>query len=143
MPKNALRSAIFSAVVFGSAAATANAQLTIEIKDYVTMPMTGLVDGKGSNDALLARVNTLREEPGGANRFFITDLNGPVYILDKDNKKFTTYLDFNGHDGHGGFHVELDGAFDRRNFVNRRLRPGLRRTYSAQEQTPRSDPHEA
>jgi hypothetical protein len=83
----------------------ANAQLTIEIKDYVRMPMTGLVDGKGSNDVLLARVNTLREEPGGANRFFITDLNGPVYILDKETRKFTTYLDFNGQQGRGGlFH---------------------------------------
>ena len=35
------------------------------------MPMTGLVDGKGSTDSLLARVNTLREEPGGANRDMI------------------------------------------------------------------------
>src|SRR5262245_55798313 len=81
------------------------AQLTIEIKDYITMPITGLVDGKGSNDGLLARVNTLREEPGGANRFFITDLNGPIYIVDKETKKLTTYLDFNGHEGHNGlFH---------------------------------------
>src|SRR5215475_9893161 len=107
MPKNALRLAIFAAAILAFAPANANAQLTIEIKDYVTMPMTGLVDGKGSNDALLARVNTLREEPGGANRFFITDLNGPVYILDKDTKKFTTYLDFNGHDGRGGLFHKL------------------------------------
>src|SRR5438477_8477484 len=85
----------------------ANAQLTIEIKDYVRMPMTGLADGKGSNDGLLARVNTLREEPGGANRFFVTDLNGPVYILDKDAKNFTTYLDFNGRDGRGGLFHKL------------------------------------
>ena len=27
------------------------------------LPITGLVDGKGSTDSLLARVNTLREEP--------------------------------------------------------------------------------
>ena len=107
MPKNALRLAILAAAIFAFAPATANAQLTIEIKDYVRMPMTGLVDGKGSNDALLARVNTLREEPGGANRFCITDLNGPVYILDKDTRKFTTYLDFNGRDGHGGLFHKL------------------------------------
>ena len=37
------------------------------------MPITGLLDGKGSNDGLLARVNTLREEPGGALRFRCPD----------------------------------------------------------------------
>ena len=29
-------------------------------------------------------------------RFFANDLNGPLYILDKQSKRFTTYLDFNG-----------------------------------------------
>ena len=83
----------------------ASAQLSIEIQDYATMPMTGRVDGKGSNDSLLARVNGLREEPGGANRLFVPDLNGPLYILAKDSKKLTTYLDFNGREGHPGlFH---------------------------------------
>src|SRR6202022_952625 len=86
--------------------ATARAQqLTIEVKDYVTMPMTGLVQGKGSNEVLLARVNALREEPGGANRLFVADLHGPLYILDKQTKNFTTYLDLNGRDGRPGiFH---------------------------------------
>jgi len=73
----------------------ASAQMTIEIKDYVTMPITGLADGKGNNEVLLSRVNGLREEPGGANRFFVPDLNGPLYILNKETKKLTTYLDFN------------------------------------------------
>ena len=45
--------------------------------------------------AQLARVNFLRDEPGGR-RFFVNDLNGPLYILDKQTKQFTTYLDFNG-----------------------------------------------
>jgi hypothetical protein len=54
---------------------------------------------------MLARVNSLREEPGGATRFFVNDLNGPLYILDKKTKAFTTYLDFNGRAGHTGlFH---------------------------------------
>jgi Glucose / Sorbosone dehydrogenase len=83
------------------------AQMTLEIADYAVMPMTGLADGKGSNDVLLARVNALREEPGGANRFFVTDLNGPLYILSKGTKKFTTYLDFNGHDGRPGIFHKL------------------------------------
>src|ERR1700704_4650946 len=82
--------------------ASASAQLTIELKDYVTMPMTGVTEGKGSNEVLLARVNAVREEPGGANRFFVADLNGPLYILDKSTKKFTPYLDFDGREGHTG-----------------------------------------
>jgi hypothetical protein len=79
--------------------------VTLEIKDYVEMPITGKLDGKGQTDGMLARVNSLREEPGGANRFFVNDLNGPVYILDKATKQLTTYLDFNGRDGRSGlFH---------------------------------------
>jgi Glucose / Sorbosone dehydrogenase len=77
-------------------------ELTLELKDYVTMPMTGVTEGKGTNEVLLARVNALREEPGGANRLFIADLNGPLYILDKTAKTFTTYLDFDGREGHSG-----------------------------------------
>src|SRR5207247_1078153 len=90
---------------------TASAQMTLEIKDYTAMPITGLLDAKGNNDGLLARVNAIREEPGGANRFFVPDLNGPLYILDKDPKKFTTYLDFNGREGRPGmFHKLLIDA---------------------------------
>src|SRR5205823_6269677 len=41
----------------------------------------------------------------GASRFFINDLNGPLYIVDKKTKTFTTYLDFNGRADRGGlFH---------------------------------------
>ena len=45
---------------------------------------------------MLARVNSIREEPGGTGRLFVTDMNGPIYILDKKTKALTTYLDFNG-----------------------------------------------
>jgi len=51
---------------------------------------------------MLARVNSLREEPGGASRLFVHDLNGPMYILDKSTRTLTTYLDFNGREGHSG-----------------------------------------
>jgi hypothetical protein len=79
--------------------------LTLEIKDYVELPITGKLDGAGQTDGELARLNSLREEPGGARRFFINDLNGPLYIVDKASRKLTTYLDFNGRDGHQGlFH---------------------------------------
>src|SRR5260370_40026928 len=70
------------------------------------MPMTGVVDGAGNSAGLLARINFLREEPGGnRRRLFVNDLNGPLYIVDKDTKKTTTYLDFNGLPGKSGiFH---------------------------------------
>ena len=50
-------------LVFCCPAAGQAQVLTLEIKDYVTMPMTGMVQGKTSNEMLLARVNTIREEP--------------------------------------------------------------------------------
>jgi Glucose / Sorbosone dehydrogenase len=97
-------SAVLTLAALHSRGAT-DPQLTIEIKDYATMPITGVIGGKGSNEALLARVNAIREEPGGANRFFVADLNGPLYILDKQTRKLTTYLDVNGRgDRPGIFH---------------------------------------
>jgi hypothetical protein len=83
----------------------AREEATIEIRDYAAMPMTGSVDGTQQWNRLLARINTLREEPGGATRLFVNDLNGPLYILDKDTGTLTTYLDFNGRDERPGiFH---------------------------------------
>ena len=84
-----------------------SAQATLELRDFVVMPMTGLVDGKGTNDLLLSRVNTLREEAGGARRLFISDLNGPLYILDKESKAPKVYLDFNGRPGGKGMFRKL------------------------------------
>jgi hypothetical protein len=84
----------------------ASPELTIEIEDYAAMPVTGAVDGPGNSAGLLARINFLREEPGGGKkRLFVNDLNGPLYILDRETKKSVTYLDFNGLAGHSGiFH---------------------------------------
>src|SRR6185295_11148345 len=56
---------------------------------------------------LLSRVNTLREEVGGAQRLFISDLNGPLYILDKATKKLAVYLNFNGQEGRKGLFRRL------------------------------------
>jgi hypothetical protein len=55
---------------------------------------------------MLARVNSIREEPGGSGRLFVPDMNGPLYILNKKTKALTTYLDFNGSG-------ERAGLFDR------------------------------
>src|SRR5262245_33427650 len=94
------------AIGFFAVGSNAFAQLTIEIRDYFTMPMTGRLEGQGTNEVLLARVNALREEPGGgSNRFFVPDLNGPLYILQKNSEKLSMYLDFNGREGRSGiFH---------------------------------------
>ena len=69
-------------------------RLALDLQDYASMPITGELDGQNTRGQL-ARVNFLRDEPGGR-RFFVNDLNGPLYILDKQKKTFTTYLDFNG-----------------------------------------------
>jgi glucose/arabinose dehydrogenase len=75
-------------------------RLALELQDYAALPLTA--DNTNTNTrAQLARVNYLRDEPGGR-RFFVNDLNGPLYILDKQTKTFTTYLDFNGRGGRPG-----------------------------------------
>src|SRR5262245_58571441 len=80
---------------------------TVDVEDFVETPMTGLTAGKGTNDVLLSRVNTIREEAGGSNRLFISDLNGPLYIFDKATKTFSVYLDFNGAAGKNGIFRRL------------------------------------
>src|SRR6185312_7854706 len=101
--------AAFSLMACAVANAAAGPELTLDIRDYVTMPMTGKVDGTGQVMGLLARVNFMREEPGanGKKRFFVNDLNGPLYILDKQSGKLTTYLNFNGRNGQPGLFARL------------------------------------
>jgi Glucose / Sorbosone dehydrogenase len=83
----------------------AGGDVTLALRDYVALPITGRLDGTGQTDGMLARINSLREEPGGGSRFFVNDLNGPLYIVDKATQRITTYLDFNGREGHHGlFH---------------------------------------
>jgi mono/diheme cytochrome c family protein len=88
------------------------AQFTLELQDYAALPITA--DNTDANTrSQLARVNYLRDEPGGR-RFFVNDLNGPLYILDKQSKAFTKYLDFNGLAGHAGLFPKFTYA---RNFA--------------------------
>ncbi len=97
--------AVYGAL-FAASAGARSQDLTIQIKDFVQMPITGDAESKGSNSSVLARESYFREEPGGnKQRLFITDLNGPLYILDKKTKQITTYLNFNGaNDQPGLFH---------------------------------------
>ena len=77
-------------------AAQATPPLVLDLSDYLALPITGKLDGTGQTDGILARVNSFREEPGGSGRVFVHDLTGPLYILDKQSKSLTTYLNFNG-----------------------------------------------
>ena len=87
-------------------AAPAPAPLTLDLGDYLALPITGKLDGTGQTDGMLARVNSFREEPGGRGRVFVHDLNGPLYILDKKSGSLTTYLNFNGRGPlRQGFHL--------------------------------------
>jgi mono/diheme cytochrome c family protein len=86
-------------------AAQPTSRLTLELADFAPMPITGELDGQNTRGQL-ARVNFLRDEPGGR-RFFVNDLNGPLYIVDKQTKTFTTYLDFNGVGGRPGLFRKL------------------------------------
>src|SRR5436190_12740468 len=96
--------------LLGLGMAAGSTTVTLEIADVASLPITGRVDGTGQTDGLLARVNSLRQEPGGASRLFLNDLNGPLYILDKTTKSFTRYLDFNGRDNRTGVFQRL--SFD-------------------------------
>jgi len=95
--------------------------LALELEDYAALPITA--DNTNSNTrSELARVNNMREEPGGGGRrFFVNDLNGPLYVLDKRTKSFTTYLDFNGAGGRPGlfpkFTFQQNFAIGLTNFV--------------------------
>ena len=91
-----LLAGIIAATAAAAGAATESAPMTLELRDYVALPITGKLDGAGQVDGMLARVNSIREEPGGAPRLFVVDMNGPIYIVDKKTKALTTYLDFNG-----------------------------------------------
>lgn len=94
-------------------------RVTLELEECASLPITA--DNTNDNTrAQLARVNNMLEEPGGG-RFFVNDLNGPLYILEKQTRTFTTYLDFNGAGGRPGlfpkFTFERNFATGLTNFV--------------------------
>jgi hypothetical protein len=107
IPTRALWGALLALIGAGSFVAQTEGPLILEIRDYVQLPITGKVDSRANMESMLARVNGLHEEPGGANRLFIHDLNGPLYIVAKDTKKLTTYLNFNGRNGNPGLFRKL------------------------------------
>ncbi|HVW87615.1 MAG TPA: PQQ-dependent sugar dehydrogenase, partial [Bryobacteraceae bacterium] len=96
---------LFAIAAFTLPAFAADHQLTIQLRDLYTVPITGAPNGRTQDTANLARVNFLREEPGPSrNRFFVNDQNGPLYILDRKTGKFSVYLDFNGRGDRKGIY---------------------------------------
>jgi mono/diheme cytochrome c family protein len=91
---------VIALILAATPAAQPPSRLTLELADYAPMPITGELAGQNTRGQL-ARVNFLRDEPGGR-RFFVNDINGPLYIVDKRTKAFATYLDFNGAGGRPG-----------------------------------------
>jgi hypothetical protein len=92
------RCAAYLIAAFYTSLGAAAQQLTIQVKDYATMPITDFAAGKGMNAVYFSRVNFLHQEPArNRHRLFVNDLNGPLYILDRKSKAFTTYLNFNGN----------------------------------------------
>jgi mono/diheme cytochrome c family protein len=81
---------------------------TLEVADYAELPLTG---DKSTNliSGQLARGSILRDEPGGR-RFFVTDLNGPLYILTKQTKQLTPYLNFDGMGDRAGLFPKFTAA---------------------------------
>lgn len=85
----------FSAGCVASVALHAQGTVTVQLTDYAAVPQSGVLVNSTDNAVYVARVNFLREEPGGGlNRFVVCDLNGKLYFLDKTTRQFTTYLDF-------------------------------------------------
>src|ERR1700680_2902756 len=88
---------------YPSSSQITNDGTAILVEDYANPPLSSAlgdhaypppIDYKG----MLARVNTLRSEPANAPlasaRFFVADMNGNLYPLDKAAKKFTPYITF-------------------------------------------------
>ena len=92
--------AVLTIAVVQVMAAQPAPRLTLTLADYLQMPVTGELAGQNTRGQL-SRVNFMRDEPGGR-RVFVNDLNGPLYIVDKQTRAFTTYLDFNGLAGRPG-----------------------------------------
>jgi hypothetical protein len=79
-----------------AAHANAGVEWALQLTDFAALPITGLPDGAGNNAGSLARINFLREEPSSTRRFFVNDLNDPLYILDRKTKQARKYLNFDG-----------------------------------------------
>jgi hypothetical protein len=76
--------------------------ITILLEDYASVPLSSPVAGTYpppiNRHGQIGRVNSLRSEPANApksgSRFFVIDASATLYLLDKNSKTFTPYLNF-------------------------------------------------
>ncbi len=76
--------------------------ISAKLEDFATAPATG-----ATADTYIARVNFLRTQPGDANRLWVNDSSGRLYVLDRDDKEFHTLLNFNGTAANGGLFAQM------------------------------------
>jgi hypothetical protein len=90
------RTLLIALAVASLTASQAAAQLTtLRVEDYAELPQTGIIGG-GANQGYMARVNFMAQDPTNANRMWVNDLQGPLYMLDRETREFNQYLNFNG-----------------------------------------------
>jgi hypothetical protein len=90
------RTLLIALAVASLTVSRAAAQLTtLRVEDYAELPQTGII-GAGGNQGYMARVNFMAQDPTNANRMWVNDLQGPLYMLDRETKQLTQYLNFNG-----------------------------------------------
>ncbi len=100
--------------VVAPGALLAQGTVTVQLTDYAGVPQSGVLINSTDNAVYVARVNFMREEPGGGlNRFFVCDLNGKLTILDKTTRQFVTYLDFQRNPAEAAGATGLFAAFTR------------------------------
>lgn len=81
----------------------------LELADFIELPISGDMSTDRVT-GVLARGSILRDEPGVANRFFINDLSGLLYLYDKQTKKLQPYLNFDGSEGKHGLFPRFTAA---------------------------------
>src|SRR5262245_59650161 len=95
---------VMAAVGLTGVAIAAPGDLTLRLTEFAVLPITGALDGTANTAGTLARINYMRQAPGG--RMFVDGLEGPRYILGAD-KKPIKYLDFNGRGANTGMFDRL------------------------------------
>jgi hypothetical protein len=100
-----------SVTAVGASAQTSPPALTATLVPFIEMPLTRDPIARDARSQP-ARVNFLIEEPG-ANRLFISDQSGVLYVAGKDGKGLTPYLTFNGAGSGRGLFARFiaDGSF--------------------------------
>ena len=66
---------------------------TLALSDYISMPVTGDLTSESNTLSQISRMNFIRQEPQ-SQRWFVPDLNGPLYIFDNKKAAPVEYLNF-------------------------------------------------